>query len=99
MYFFAFIILFAISLVTIIVAPIAFACMVIYEIKMIRSAKPGVKLWSRQLMYNPCNIVFCPDLLTEEGLFYRKKLGISVLRFVIPILITILLGSLLGIAK
>ena len=96
---FFFIVLFSIFLVTLIIAPIAFVYMVIYEIKMIRSAKPGVKLRGRQLLYNPCNIVFHPDLLTEEGLFYRKKMGISTVCFVVPILVTILLGNLLGICR
>ena len=49
-----------------------FAC-VVYAVKAIRCARPDVKLWGRDTLWNPANVLLSANLLTDEGQRYRRK--------------------------
>lgn len=59
------------------IAAIAWLAAFCLLIRIARYRKPGVVLWTPRLAYFPPNIVFCPALLTETGLLYRRRLGLS----------------------
>lgn len=40
-----------------------------------RFAKEGVFLWGPETLYSFANLVFCPQLLTAEGLLWRSRYG------------------------
>ncbi len=81
---------------TMIIAPIAWVCILVYGFKTIRNRKPEVSLWRGAPAWNPVNITLSPELLTEEGLKYRRRLFWSVAFFVVPILLTIGLAAITG---
>ena len=74
----------------------AWVSIVVYGLRVLRSVLPGVSLWSRQLGYNPANVVFHPELLTPEGLIHRQRLGWAVAIFVGLVSGTLLLAALTG---
>ena len=44
-------------------------------LKTIANRRPEVLLWSAPLGFFPPNLVFRPDLLTDRGRFFRRRLG------------------------
>ena len=74
----------------------AWVSVVVYGLKVLANILPGVSLWSRQLAYNPANVVFHPELLTPKGLAHRQRFGWAVAVFVGLVLGSLLLGALTG---
>ena len=45
-----------------------------YGIKAMRCTRPGVSLFSRETLWNPANgLLLRPDLLTPDGMAYRRR--------------------------
>lgn len=72
-----------------------FAC-AIYAIKAIRCARPGVKFWGRDTLWNPANALLSSGMLTDEGLRYRRKSLKSLGIFIACVGGTLLLGAIMG---
>lgn len=66
---------------------------IIYAIKMVRRAQPGVGIWGRATLYNPYNLLLLPELLTDEGRVCRRKCFIAVLIFVSSIGLMFIISS------
>jgi len=77
---------------------IAWFAAIVYGFKAARRARPGVKLWGRDTMGNPANVLLSSSLLTEEGLRYRRKCFTAIVIFVacvgIPLLVAAITGQL-----
>ncbi len=65
-------------------------------IQMVRNIKPDIGLFSSELLWNPCNVVFRPDLLTVIGLKYRRYLVFCAVGFAVTVISGFLWGFLLG---
>lgn len=72
-------------------AVIAWFSAIVFAVKAVRRKKPGVKLWGRETFWNPANALINPQLLTSEGLAYRRKCFIAIGVFVacvgVPLLV------------
>lgn len=77
-------------------ALVAWFAGIVYGIKAIRRARPGVKLWGRDTLWNPANVLFSSNLLTVEGLRYRRKCFMSAGIFVACVCGTLLVAALTG---
>lgn len=64
------------------IAIASFVGIVTFGFRVISHAKSGVRRWSGKLQYNPFNVIFHSELLTEDGLRDRRYLVLSVLCFV-----------------
>ena len=71
------------------------AC-VVYAVKAIRCARPGIRLWGRDTLWNPANVLLSSNMLTEKGLRYRRKCLISLGIFVVCVGGTLLLAAITG---
>ena len=71
---------------------VAFSASVIYGFKAVKRERPGVSLWSENLM----SVLLRSDQLTPEGFEYRRKCLIAVRVFVIAIGLPFLLRAILG---
>jgi hypothetical protein len=69
---------------------------VVYGIKAIRRARPGVKLWGHDTLWNPANVLLSSNLLTADGLRYRRKCFMSVGIFVACVGGTLLVAAITG---
>ncbi|WP_329742124.1 hypothetical protein [Dyella sp. A6] len=72
-----------------------FAC-VIYAIKAVRCARPGVNLWGRDTLWNPANALLSSGMLTDEGLRYRRKSLKSLVIFIACVGGTLLFAAITG---
>ena len=81
---------------TLVIAPIAWVCIIAYGFKTISNRKPEVDLWRDAPMGNPANIMLDSKLLTDEGLRCRSIMVKSIFCFVIPILLSLALGAATG---
>gem|GEM_PF-7103901 len=61
--------------------------------------KPGVPVFTRDLRWNPLNIIFRPDHLTSEGLWYRRLLGMAIVCFAVSLVVGLVFGISFGILK
>jgi len=77
-------------------ALIAWFAGIVYGIKAIRRARPGVKLWGRDTLWNPANVLLTSNMLTEEGMRYRRKCFMSVGIFVACVGGTLLVAAITG---
>lgn len=77
----------------------AWIATVIYGFKAVSCRKSGGKLWTRETLWNPANILFRPDFLTVEGLAYRRKCFISVLVFVLVVGSGLIISAVSGTLK
>lgn len=79
-------------------AAIAWFSAVVFAVKAVRRAQPGVRLWGREMLWNPANALLNPQLLTPEGLSYRRKcfiaIGVFVACAVVPLLMAAITGTL-----
>lgn len=79
-------------------AAVSWLAMVIYFFKAVMSARSGVSLWSRETLWNPANVLLRSELLTPEGLEYRRKglvaLGVFVVATGAPLLLAAITGHL-----
>jgi hypothetical protein len=69
---------------------------VVYAVKAIRCARPGIWLWGRDTLWNPANVLLSSNMLTEKGLRYRRKCLISLGIFVVCVGGTLLLAAITG---
>ena len=90
----------AIALVGFVVAwvtgVLAWFAIIVYGFKALRRARPGVKLWGRDTMWNPANALLNSNLLTEEGLRYRRKCFLSAAVFIACVVIPLLVAAVTG---
>ncbi len=77
-------------------ALVAWLAILVYGFKAVRRARPGVKLWSRETMGNPVNLLLRPSLLTREGRTYRSKCIFAVGAFVVCVGVPLLVAALTG---
>jgi len=60
---------------------VSWFAMLIYSIKTVRRAQPGVNIWgnlgARGIRWNPFNLLLRPHLLTDAGRACRKKCFIA----------------------
>ncbi len=68
----------------------------VFGFKAICNARPGINLWGRETMWNPCNVLLFPGMLTDQGKHHRRRCLLAILWFVIPILVTMLLAAVTG---
>ena len=71
------------------------AC-VVYAFKAVLCARPGIKLWGRDTPWNPANVLLSSNMLTENGLRYRRKCLISLSIFTVCVGGTLLLAAITG---
>jgi ABC-type glycerol-3-phosphate transport system permease component len=83
------------SIVTMIVAPVAWVLILLFACKAIANRKLGLSLWRDAPGFNPFNHLMSRNL-TQEGLIYRRRMYLALLAFVIPIVLTVGLASLTG---
>jgi hypothetical protein len=80
------------------IAVLAWFAALIYGFKAVRRARPGVKLWGRDTMWNPANVLLGSSLLTEEGLRYRRKCFVAIVIFIacvgVPLVVAAITGQL-----
>jgi hypothetical protein len=67
---------------------------VFWQVRMIRSRRPGVSVWSRQLIGNPANVLLRPNLLTDEGRRARRKMLYAALVFLAAVTLSFITGTL-----
>ena len=82
-----------------IVVPVAMVSWVIAVYSMFAAIfclKPGVDLWKDAPLRNPFNHILVASHLSDTGLKHRRRLIICAILFVVPILLVIGLGTLLG---
>lgn len=79
-----------------ITAVLAWFASIVFGFKAIRRMRPGVKLWGRGAMWNPANALLNSNLLTEEGLRYRRKCFLSVGVFIACVVIPLLVAAVTG---
>jgi hypothetical protein len=98
-------ILSAVAAVTFIVAPVAWLSAVYCMFMTVANRKPGIRLWhdapdfgfnSQWWLRNPWNHILATEHLTDRGRMYRRRLVYSILAFIVPILLTLVLGSATG---
>jgi hypothetical protein len=77
-------------------AVLSWFSIVIYGFKAMMNARPGVSLWSRETLWNPANILLRSELLTSEGLEYRRKALIALAVFVLATGISLLVAAIAG---
>ena len=75
-----------------IIAVSAWFAVVIYGYKAIIRARPGVSLWSE----GPGNVLLRSELLTPQGLEYRRKCLIAIGVFFVAIAVPPLLAAITG---
>jgi len=79
-------------------AVIAWFSAIVFAVKAVRRAQPGVRLWGQETLWNPANTLLNPQLLTPEGLAYRRKCFIAIGVFVacvgVPLLVAAITGTL-----
>ena len=85
-----------VALPTMVIAPVAWVCILVFGFKAVRSARPGINPWGRETMWNPGNVLIFPGMLTDEGRRYRRKCFVALLWFVIPIAVTMLFAAVTG---
>jgi len=85
-----------VALPTMVIAPVAWVCMLVFGFKAVRNARPDVNLWGRETMWNPGNVLIFRGMLTDEGKRYRRKCFLAVLWFVVPIGTAMLLATITG---
>jgi hypothetical protein len=66
-----------------------------WALRMIRGRKDGVRLFAREVLWNPFNICFRPSLLTDEGLRARKWFFVCSVGFLLCTIAALLVGPLL----
>ena len=79
-----------------VIAPVAWVCMLVFGFEAVRNVRPDVNLWGRETMWNPGNVLIFPGMLTDAGARYRRKRIVAVLWFVVPIGTTMLLAAITG---
>ena len=77
-------------------ALITFVACIFYAFKAVRCAHPGVNLWGRDTLWNPANVLLSSNMLTEEGLRYRRKCLKSLGIFVACVGGTLLVAAITG---
>jgi hypothetical protein len=77
-------------------ALIALLACLLYAIKAIRHARPGVNLWSRDTLWNPANVLLSSTMLTNEGLRYRRKCLKALCIFIACVGGTLLVAAVTG---
>ncbi len=65
-----------------------------WVLRMFRGRRDGVRLFSREVLWNPFNICFRPSLLTEDGLRARKWFFVCSVGFPLCVLAALLIGPL-----
>ena len=80
-------------------AAIAWFSAIVFAVKAVRRAQPGIKLWGRETLWNPANALLNPQLLTPEGLAYRRKCFIAILVFVASVGVPLFVAALTGALK
>lgn len=77
---------------------VAWFCALVFAVKAVRRTQTGVRLWGRETLWNPANALLNPQLLTPEGLSYRKKCFVAIGVFIccvgVPLLIAAITGNL-----
>lgn len=76
-------------------AAIAWLAGAILLVRTLAHRRPGVRLWSRELLYVPLTLVFRPALLTDRGRLCRSQLGWALLAFVGALGTGLALGGLM----
>ncbi|MDR3446351.1 MULTISPECIES: hypothetical protein [unclassified Dyella] len=71
---------------------------VVFAVKAARRTQAGVRLWGRETLWNPANALLNPQLLTPEGLSYRRKCFVAIGVFIgcvgVPLLVAAITGNL-----
>jgi hypothetical protein len=68
----------------------------IYGIKATRHIRRAIDPAARVKMWLPGAVLFCPEILTEDGLQYRRKHLFSLLVFAISVGFLLLLAAITG---
>lgn len=79
-----------------ITAVLAWFASIVFGFKAIRRTRPGVKLWGHGTMWSPANALLNSNLLTEEGLRYRRKCFLSAGAFIACVVIPLLVAAVTG---
>ena len=64
------------------VAVVAWFSAIVFAVKAVRRTQAGIRLWGRATLWNPANALLNPQLLTPEGLSYRRKCFVAIGVFV-----------------
>ncbi|HEY9512256.1 MAG TPA: hypothetical protein VIQ48_06750 [Rhodanobacter sp.] len=74
-------------------AVLAWFASIVFGFKAIRRTRSGVK---RGTMWNPANALLNSNLLTEDGLRYRRKCFLSVGVFIACVVVPLLVAAVTG---
>jgi len=74
----------------------AFLACVVYGVKAVRRARPGISLWGRETLWSPANVLLSSNMLTDEGLRYRRKCFKSLGIFIACVGGTLLVAAITG---
>lgn len=59
--------------VSIAVGLLAWFAMLLFALRMVHQARPGVGVWTSRTRWNPFNLLWMPSLLTDDGRSSRRK--------------------------
>jgi hypothetical protein len=68
-------------------------------VKAVRRTQAGVRLWSRETLWNPANALLNPQLLTPQRLAYRRKCFIAAGIFTACVVVPLLVAAITGVLK
>ena len=75
---------------------LSWIAIIIYMLKTVRRARPGVAIWGRATLWNPFNLLLLPGLLTDDGRSCRRKCFLEIAIFIGSIAIGSVMGSISG---
>jgi hypothetical protein len=82
-----------------VVAVVSWGFVIVYALKAVRHTRTGVRMWSRATLWNPANVILQPELLTEEGLLYRRKCLRALLVFTTSVAIPLAIRTIAAALK
>lgn len=80
-------------------AVVAWFSAIVFAVKAVRRTQAGVRLWGRETLWNPANALLNPQLLTTDGLAYRRKCFIAIGVFVVCVGVPLLVAAVTGALK
>ena len=90
------ILLVLVAVPSVLVALVAWPCIIYFGVQAARHVNAEVKVWGSETLWNPLNVLIFPGLLSDAGLAYRRRCFQAAACFVVPILITMALAALTG---
>ncbi len=72
---------------------------IFYGIRAVRNTRSDVKVWSRATLWNPANVLLRQELLTPEGLRYRRRCLGALIVFAAFVMLPFMIGMIIAALK